>query len=390
MTIIGIFTIAFAITITFSALLLMRTREAYLAAAPGEDAVQVGLAQTAAAATGAGVVMVAALIPFATTSLLNVRAFGIGVAIAILFDTLIVRPVLLPAAVTVARTPRLVADPDARHRPAAAPRRRERCWRPCPPSRAPRSRSITMNPPTVAPPTPAAGAQTRSAPPPPTTLGEMLLAAAARHHGVALQYRRDGATVCISYPELGTRVDRDRPRTDRPRHPGRRPRLDPRHHLGRVDARRFRRPLRRRRRGADLPHQLRRGVRLRARPLGRRASSSAETPPRRPRSRSVREQCPEPRARDHARRRRRGETRLRSRSCASAAARHRPTPSPRGWPALSATTWPRSSTPPGTTGPPKGCMLSHANLLDTARMYIERARDRRDPRAVPVPARSRT
>jgi long-chain acyl-CoA synthetase len=25
----------------------------------------------------------------------------------------------------------------------------------------------------------------------------------------------------------------------------------------------------------------------------------------------------------------------------------------------------------GTTGPPKGCMLSHANLLDTARMYIE-------------------
>ncbi len=63
-----------------------------------------------------------------------------------------------------------------------------------------------MNPPTVAPPTPAAGAQTCSAAPPPTTLGEMLLAAAARHHGVALQYRRDGATVCISYPELGTRV----------------------------------------------------------------------------------------------------------------------------------------------------------------------------------------
>ena len=42
MTIIGIFTIAFAITITYSALLLMRTREAYLAAAPGENAVQVG------------------------------------------------------------------------------------------------------------------------------------------------------------------------------------------------------------------------------------------------------------------------------------------------------------------------------------------------------------
>jgi RND superfamily putative drug exporter len=100
MSIIGIFTIAFAITITYSALLLMRTREAYLAAAPG-DPVQVGLAETAAAATGAGLVMVAALIPFATTSLLNVRAFGIGVAIAILLDTALVRPVLLPAAIAV-------------------------------------------------------------------------------------------------------------------------------------------------------------------------------------------------------------------------------------------------------------------------------------------------
>ena len=101
MTIIGIFTIAFAITITYSALLLMRTREAYLAAAPGENAVQVGLTETAAAATGAGLVMIAALIPFATTSLLNVRAFGIGVAVAILLDTVIVRPVLLPAAIAV-------------------------------------------------------------------------------------------------------------------------------------------------------------------------------------------------------------------------------------------------------------------------------------------------
>jgi putative drug exporter of the RND superfamily len=101
MSIIGIFTIAFAITISYSALLLMRTREAYLAGTPGENPVQVGLAQTAAAATGAGLVMVAALIPFATTSLLNVRAFGIGVAIAILLDVAIVRPALLPAAIAV-------------------------------------------------------------------------------------------------------------------------------------------------------------------------------------------------------------------------------------------------------------------------------------------------
>jgi long-chain acyl-CoA synthetase len=64
-----------------------------------------------------------------------------------------------------------------------------------------------MNPSTaVATTTPATDAHTHPAGPPPTTLGEMLLSAAARHHGVALQYRRDGATVSISYSELGTRV----------------------------------------------------------------------------------------------------------------------------------------------------------------------------------------
>jgi RND superfamily putative drug exporter len=58
----------------------------------------VGLRETAAAATGAGLVMIAALVPFTATELLNVRALGIGVAVAVLLDVLIVRPVLLPAA----------------------------------------------------------------------------------------------------------------------------------------------------------------------------------------------------------------------------------------------------------------------------------------------------
>jgi long-chain acyl-CoA synthetase len=37
----------------------------------------------------------------------------------------------------------------------------------------------------------------------PRTLGEMVLEAAKQHAGVALQYRRDGQTISISYPELG-------------------------------------------------------------------------------------------------------------------------------------------------------------------------------------------
>ena len=43
--------------------------------------------------------MLAAIIPFATVDLISVQVFGVGVAIAIVLDALIVRPVLLPAAV---------------------------------------------------------------------------------------------------------------------------------------------------------------------------------------------------------------------------------------------------------------------------------------------------
>ena len=43
--------------------------------------------------------MVAAAVPFMFSDLINVRQFGVGLAIAVLLDALIVRPVLLPAAV---------------------------------------------------------------------------------------------------------------------------------------------------------------------------------------------------------------------------------------------------------------------------------------------------
>ncbi len=97
-TIISVFTVAFGITTVFSTVLLMRTREAYVAAPGNKEAVRKGLRETAAATTGAGLLMVAALIPFSITDLLNVRALGIGVAVSILLDVLIVRPVVLPAA----------------------------------------------------------------------------------------------------------------------------------------------------------------------------------------------------------------------------------------------------------------------------------------------------
>jgi RND superfamily putative drug exporter len=76
----------------------MRTREEYVATPGSRHAVRLGLRETAAATTGAGLLMVAALIPFSTTDFINIRALGIGIGIAVLLDVVLMRPVLLPAA----------------------------------------------------------------------------------------------------------------------------------------------------------------------------------------------------------------------------------------------------------------------------------------------------
>jgi putative drug exporter of the RND superfamily len=98
MTIIGIVTVVLGVTVVYTALLLMRTREAFVAGEPRARYIATGLRETAAAATGTGLVMVAALIPFTITDFIDIRQFGIGVAVAVLLDILILRPVLLPAA----------------------------------------------------------------------------------------------------------------------------------------------------------------------------------------------------------------------------------------------------------------------------------------------------
>jgi RND superfamily putative drug exporter len=99
MNIIGIFAVVFGVTMVYEVHLLQRTREAFLATGDAHGALRHGLRETAAAGTGAAAAMVAALVPFAGTQLVTVREFVIGMGVAILLDALIVRPVLLPAAV---------------------------------------------------------------------------------------------------------------------------------------------------------------------------------------------------------------------------------------------------------------------------------------------------
>jgi RND superfamily putative drug exporter len=92
------FAAAFGIALIYELLLLYRTRELFVRGQEPHAALAEGLRETAGAATGAAAVMVAAIVPFAMSGLFNLR-LTVGLAIAILLDALIVRPVVLPAAV---------------------------------------------------------------------------------------------------------------------------------------------------------------------------------------------------------------------------------------------------------------------------------------------------
>ncbi len=100
-TIIMVFAAVFGLTMVYEVYLLEQTREAFVKSGDPHGALREGLRHTAAAATGVGLVAVAIAIPFIASDLINVRQVGVGLAVALILDTLIVRPVLLPAAVEV-------------------------------------------------------------------------------------------------------------------------------------------------------------------------------------------------------------------------------------------------------------------------------------------------
>jgi uncharacterized membrane protein YdfJ with MMPL/SSD domain len=92
-----LFVILFGLSMDYHVFIISRIREAYDSGMTTEEAVAHGIKTTAGVVTSAATVMVVVFSIFGTLSLIMMKQFGVGLAVAVLIDATIVRAVLLPA-----------------------------------------------------------------------------------------------------------------------------------------------------------------------------------------------------------------------------------------------------------------------------------------------------
>jgi RND superfamily putative drug exporter len=124
-TVRAILSIVFALSIDYAVFLIARMREGYERTGDTNLAIAYGLTTTARVVTGAALIMVGVFAAFALSPVTNMRALGVGLAVAVIVDATVVRLLLLPAAmrllgaanwwlpsVLTSRLPRLNVDPE--------------------------------------------------------------------------------------------------------------------------------------------------------------------------------------------------------------------------------------------------------------------------------------
>ena len=92
-----LFGILFGLSMDYHMLVLNRIKEEYDKHGDNERAVATGIGLTAGQITSAAAVMVAVFAAFATSRILGLQQFGLGLAVAVLIDVTIIRVILLPA-----------------------------------------------------------------------------------------------------------------------------------------------------------------------------------------------------------------------------------------------------------------------------------------------------
>ncbi|WP_322768208.1 MMPL family transporter [Frankia sp. Cr1] len=107
-----LFAVMFGLSIDYMVIMMSRIKEFHSAGEPYSWAVLGGLGRTASMVNSAALVMVAVFAAFATAQISVVQQLGIGLALAVILDTVVIRRVILPAAL-------LLAGPRVWRRPGA-------------------------------------------------------------------------------------------------------------------------------------------------------------------------------------------------------------------------------------------------------------------------------
>jgi RND superfamily putative drug exporter len=92
-----LFAILFGLSTDYEVFMLSRVKEYYHQSGDNEEAVATGLQHTAGVITAAGLILVGTFGSFATASVVNLKEFGLGLAIGVAIDSTIVRVIMVPA-----------------------------------------------------------------------------------------------------------------------------------------------------------------------------------------------------------------------------------------------------------------------------------------------------
>ncbi len=92
-----LFGILFGLSMDYHMLALNRIKEVYDETGRTEYAISVGVRLTAGQITSAALIMVGVFATFATSRILGLQQFGVGLAVAVFIDATVIRVVLLPA-----------------------------------------------------------------------------------------------------------------------------------------------------------------------------------------------------------------------------------------------------------------------------------------------------
>ena len=97
-----LFVILFSLSTDYEVFMLSRIKEYYHQTHNNEEAVAAGMQHTAGVITAAGLILIGVFGSFATAGIITIKEIGLGLAIAVLLDTTVVRTIMVPATMRLA------------------------------------------------------------------------------------------------------------------------------------------------------------------------------------------------------------------------------------------------------------------------------------------------